>query len=621
MPFARGRAQTLYGFLPGALFSHEDYGYCKATSAAIDPTTAANHATVLNAVVDTLQQWREPWSRAGYPDPRDGALSERDFIIGAPTEISFEPFPGQLQCLKCGRVFRAQDLAGSDGPARKCPEASCLGHLAQFRFVQAHNCGRLEEVHLDRTGCSMHGISGLYFDDTGRVRTSRWRCRMCGGREVSRLRQTPCSCAYGSHAGAEDQRKMRFFPVSDPALFRARVVPFVNFQQDALDPLRTSEARPLVLARIWGLLGQPISSVLEPGAASREDEADRALRELERYDPRNPLVLEWKKKQAGRNEASRLTNRVLGMVGETDAEALQVTRRMTEQVAALDILASSTASQVARRLEGQGESELARGLIQSQAFARETLGLSDLRVITDFPIGLVAVGYTRVSANPEDSVLVPFPAVSSRTPLYTIVSDTEAIYLQLDPQRVLAWLAANGYVDEGMEVPSTSPEVWAVMYRAVPGLRAPLDDPSYGAPAAVAVRALLHTMSHILLRRIEWSGYDPQSIGEYLLDEGLGLVLFANRYTQTKVGGLITLFEQHLGEWLRSGWQEGNDCVYDPFCREEGGSCVGCLHREYNCPSFNSELSRAVLYGGAVPREGKAALAMGDVTTGYWESR
>jgi len=58
--------------------------------------------------------------------------------------------------------------------------------------------------------------------------------------------------------------------------------------------------------------------------------------------------------------------------------------------------------------------------------------------------------------------------------------------------------------------------------------------------------------------------------------------------------------------------------MYDPLCGEDGGSCAGCLHREHNCPMFNREMSRAVLYGGLLPSEGVSGCQ--EIKYGYWSS-
>ena len=101
------------------------------------------------------------------------------------------------------------------------------------------------------------------------------------------------------------------------------------------------------------------------------------------------------------------------------------------------------------------------------------------------------------------------------------------------------------------------------------------------------------------------------------MPETLSFILYASRYAESKIGGLTTLFEQRLPFWLTESAQAGRNCVYDPLCTEDGGSCAGCLHREHNCSLFNRQLSRAVLFGGPLPSaDGEPAL---QVAKGFWK--
>jgi len=212
MAFTRGQVQILYSYLPGAVFPHDEWGFCRTTGVEIDTGITVNRNAVMEVVVDALQLWREEWRRSGFPEPRDNSIDFSDYIVGSPKGVQFVPFPQTMQCQRCGKVYNLQrDLIGGDTPPGRCPHPGCLGQLAQFRFVQAHNCGRLDEVYVDRQGCSIHGREGLYFDNTGRVRTARWRCRLCGGSEVSRLRQTPCDCQHSDHVTNDYEKKLRFY--------------------------------------------------------------------------------------------------------------------------------------------------------------------------------------------------------------------------------------------------------------------------------------------------------------------------------------------------------------------------------------------------------------------------
>jgi hypothetical protein len=132
----------------------------------------------------------------------------------------------------------------------------------------------------------------------------------------------------------------------------------------------------------------------------------------------------------------------------------------------------------------------------------------------------------------------------------------------------------------------------------------------------MAVRTLLHTVSHTLLQAIALSGYGPESVGEFLFPETLAVVLYANRFTDTKIGGLLTLVERSLAAWLTQARDMGRTCLHDPLCTDTGGACAACLHREHGCAHANRELSRAVLFGGTTTLGDR----LFEVARGFWEA-
>jgi hypothetical protein len=605
--FSRGQVQVLYSHLPGALFTHHAYNVCRVTSADISADAAINVRVVLESVREALARWDNPAWRIGFPPNADKRLKPEDFMVGPPRVVMFAPFPDQMQCQRCLGVFDSSKILSSRRGV--CPR--CAGILVQFRFVQAHNCGRLAATFLPSKGCERHGFEKLFFDDTGRVVTARWRCRGCNNREIARLRQGPCQCVYAAHAsGPHDEGKMRLYSATDPAVFRSRVAAFVNFRDDVLRPLESDEASGLVFARIWGILDQPVKDALEASqsAASQLDPRARDLLErLAKVAPDDPAVADYRRLGAGAERTARVVDDVRGVLALDPGTPIPTSRGAREHVAILDQVNSETPASAAQQLLQIGDVEGAGRLGEAATYAHDALGVRDIRVLDDFPIGLCAYGFMRVSANPHEACLNAFPAVDGRTPLYTIATKTEAIYCQLNESRVVAWLLANRLIASSLDQP------WSTLYRI-----ARIGDPDSIELAAIAVRSLLHTISHTILRNIELSGYSAQSIGEYLLPEGLAFVVYANRHTETKIGGLLTLFQQRLLEWLRTAQQSGRDCAFDPFCGDDGGACVGCLHREHNCPAFNAELSRALLYGGNSLLITARHQAKPLIRVGYW---
>ena len=347
------------------------------------------------------------------------------------------------------------------------------------------------------------------------------------------------------------------------------------------------------------------------------------IRALEQLDPNNPTVLAWRRQQEEQanplgEDAIRRVRTLLGPAAP-GANA-ETPRQLLEHIAVLDTLDTTSVGVVRDWLNELRDQDGADRIDQAARSARENLGIGDLKIVGNFPIGLCAVGYTRITRDPNRSILSPFESsdANGRSPLYVVSAETEGIYLQLDPVRVVDWLVANQWTQG--PAPTATEQAWAWLYSNVSGLAQSRWHANYFDPMSVAVRTLLHTISHVLLRHVEWSGFNQNSVGEYLLPGALACVLYANRYAETRIGGLITLFEQRLGIWLDDSAQSGRECVYDPFCTDEGGTCVGCMHREYNCPQFNRELTGAVLYGGPTPPpEFGSSLGVRSIRRGFWE--
>jgi len=613
--FSRGLTQVLYQYVPEAIFSHDDYGLCKVTHVTLEDQ-AINREALFSALQDLLGRWKDGALRAAFPDP--ASSRERDlFRIGTPREVHFRPFPQILKCGKCNRAYRYEDVRRTAGG--RCPE--CHGRLGQLPYVLVHNCGRLEQLFYPEKGCSAHGRRYLRFYDPGRAQQARWQCGICG-QEIQRLRMTPCRCEFSKRTDEKRGTFLRIYYATAPGVYFSHTITFVNFDENQEKALRSNpEAFALLVARAWDLLGEPVRDAarrtLGPTEGTRGSESTLValIEELKRLDPDNELLEQLRKQQVPAHAES--TAKVRNLLGDL-ASVLDCAppRKLLEHVCILDELRTSEPETVARQHTEQGRDDAAE-LREAMELAEHKLGFRRLYLIDDFPIAVSAIGYSRVSRRPDTTSILPFPGDSSgRIPLYVVPSDTEGIMFQLSPARVLRWLVLNGAL-EG-PVPSNTTEAWAFLFRRIPSLLLG-EDTGKGDPTDPArlIYTLLHSISHVLLRGVEWSGFSSPSVGEYLLPGTLSAVLYLSRYEETKLGGLATLFEEHLLPWLTQALQEGRECTYDPVCTDEGGSCSGCLHREHNCPDFNEWLSRSVLYGGTL--DPTPASSTNYITAGYWD--
>jgi len=617
--FSRGQTQVLFRHLPEAIFEHDDYGLCKVTQVALGDVDV-NRNALFDAMADALAMWPADFSEK-YPDTRD--VSRRSYYaVGSPREVRFTPYPQVFRCRTCARTGKFHDLLKRGASASgRC---SCGGYLNQMRYVQAHNCGRLEELHVPTQSCPGCGSNAdLAFYDPGRVKQARWYCAKCKT-DVQALRMTPCKCAFNNSLppGPRAEKYLRVVPTGDPSLYIPHTVAFVNFPEEKQEKLRGApESLQLMLARTWGILDDSVSETMrERESIGKSNDADLTaslVEQLRKFDPNNKVVLDYDaklKQPKGQTEIDRVND----LLAACKLTAVGAPRRwLVEHTTLLDKTDISTVADVARMLRRSGDEAGALDIEDGQRKASELLGISSIRVVNNFPLALCAYGYTRTARDPSRTVITPFPVDErGRIPVFAITAETEALWFELDPLRVYEWLIQNGIA--GGTLPASREEAWARMYAEVPGLREAPHEPSYGQLEAVAIRTLLHTMSHLFLRRIEWSGFAPSSVGEYLIPGSLSFILYANRHAETKIGGLTTLFEQRLNTWLWDAVQSGRECVYDPICEDEGGSCAGCTHREHNCGSFNRELSRATVYGGSLPST--SAFDGARLVQGYWQN-
>lgn len=618
--FTRGQTQILYRFLPDAIFEHDDYGLCKIEEVYLDDAGRINRSALFDTLIDTLQKWTREDFRKKFPDPRN-EKDRRRYKIGQPKEIRFNPYPTVLQCDKCRHVVEFERISKAGVSPGHCPRSGCDGRMQQMRFVEIHNCGRLEQMYVPSKGCKEHGRTHIQFHDTGRAPTSRWVCGICH-REIQKPRLTPCNCEYSNSDesfGVAD-KSLRLYPVSEPGVYISHVVAFVNFSEEDEKKLsQVEEGPPMLLARTWGILDRRVLEIIEeqkrwnPGGDELPDYLKDIIKSLEEKNPNDLALLQFKKHQ-NNPPGQEAINRVKTLLGGVSPPT-HPPRRLVEHVALMDNMDLTTIDMLTNRIRDQKSPESALKFEKECKAIISVLGFSEIQVINDFPIALTALGYTRITRDPDRSIFNPFPPdEDGKIPILVIPTETEGLWFHLDPLRVVKWLHGNGILSG--DIPQTKLEAWSKLYNEI--LRFGFSRTEEMNLGASVLECLLHTISHVLMQKIEWSGFASSSIGEYLMPETLSFIIYANRFAEAKIGGLTTLFEQRLPLWLFDAAQSGRECVYDPLCSEDGGNCAGCIHREHNCTFFNRQLSRSCLYGGLVPEnEYNSGI---QISQGYWSN-
>lgn len=616
MRFYRSRTQILYRYVPGAVFEHDHYGTCRVTDVTMTAADSLNISGIQRMLASYLLLWRG-FGDDAFPDPYD---EWHEYRVGIPDRVNFEPFPSIVECSNCGHI---NDLSQLRNLPMDTPPVCTQCHKGKYRqlpYMTIHNCGKLSPVPVPP--CPVHGNEYLTFVDTGRFVTAYWQCEKCSyTRGMPRYR---CQCAF-SRTITDDsdsyKRNMQYVRTNDTSVLYSHVLPMVNLSEDNQTLLRQdSQSHALLLAKQWSLIEGNIFEVAsERAKTSQNTDNSRQMQEL----------IEKLRQKGGEDDTiSQLSQLVhqIGTLPEQDkvetvidlapeVRNSQPSQSLLEHVAILESLNVIDEIQVRANVENRNDNPGLYDLDQGFRFAKERLGFQDIWCITDFPVAMVSVGYSRGSKSRGDALLAPFRpdrSAEGKVPLYVVTSTAEGIMIQLNPIRVARWLIDNNLASG--KYPQDHLSSWAWCKRTLSRLslfRGIVNAPEDLNIAEKATITLLHTISHLLLKHIEWSGFDPESVGEYILPETLSIIIHSNNYSSFNIGGMVTLYEQRLHGWLRDTYNAAFNCVYNPICEDEGASCAGCLHRQYNCEGFNQFLSRSVLQGGFVPEIERTV-------SGYW---
>ena len=215
-------------------------------------------------------------------------------------------------------------------------------------------------------------------------------------------------------------------------------------------------------------------------------------------------------------------------------------------------------------------------------------GLETVEYADRFPMLTGSFGYTRGPPNdPAQSALVPFTNDKGDFVVYGDVTETEALFVKLDPVRILDWLRSQGVTGE----PSAIRE--EARRRILSAVGA---DPSGRTMSLVAT--LVHSYCHRFIKfAAVHTGVERTSLSEFLVPHHLGFFVYAAGRGDFVLGGLQAVFEGELHLLLRDFVENEHRCALDPGCLQTGAACMACLHLgEPSCRLFNQMLDRRVLH-------------------------
>lgn len=246
-----------------------------------------------------------------------------------------------------------------------------------------------------------------------------------------------------------------------------------------------------------------------------------------------------------------------------------------------------------------------------------SLGIEDIKISSTFDIVQMQLGYVRNISDPSIAFIRPFEETGDEDLLtfYARQTSTEAILVLLDPIQLVRWAAAHPETPTESriagEMTASDARQWLIRNVDHTATKAYEPIPTY--PSA-AVYGAVHTLAHVMMQTSsELSGIDSSGMKELIYPSLPGFVLYSAQHGGFHLGGLTSLYEDHLARWLTATLQAARDCSNDPMCRSgrmksrehSAASCYACVEgTELACQRFNRDLDRAYLVGTVPQRRG-----------------
>ncbi|MCP3682885.1 MAG: hypothetical protein GY861_09365 [bacterium] len=181
--------------------------------------------------------------------------------------------------------------------------------------------------------------------------------------------------------------------------------------------------------------------------------------------------------------------------------------------------------------------------------------------------------------------------------VYSYPFETESILIELKPENICSWLFKNKLISEEYKDKSKAKEFLLKLNKES-------NEKAYN-----SVYKLLHTLSHVLLKKIHlYTGIGIDSSGEKIFVNGGAILLYSNN--NLNIGAFQYLFENKMfceDSIFTDIKKHIRDCSFDPLCIEgkrdhgkqaKGGACFSCLYiPEFVCCNFNFNLDRDVFIG------------------------
>lgn len=582
----RSRVTVEYKHLHQQVFEHEAEGvHCVVQNITGGVPELLSPAQALDAIETRLARWAGPIEGFARPvtDYADG------YRLVVPQVVEWDLWPRVYACDRCGLVFRTNEQTEL---RKHCVNRACGGVHRQLPYFRVHRCGKRQQLSIPR--CGVDENHAMRFHDAGSFITAYFTCSICSRRHE--IFPGRCNCTLPDLTPQE--RQYRLVKARDSKSFYPQHVTVVNISARLAKALATPRGPLWALSHYLGTV-ENLSGLLDEAAGRSAGSDDAAMQSILGILANTPgLSNEQRLEYTGVLNAKRGEEpgleRARGALDVSTIEHGRADRRLFERGFIFHERNPEELVEISGRYRADGHHGMAVRM-DTGATRAARVGFSKVAVIRELPIALVAFGYTREFPDHRAQLKPLQPPErdrAARRPLVTIESNTEGIFFELDPLMLWRWCRRNGWCNGAEPDSVVAARAWLVRTT----YSATLSD------ASLAIQRLTHAWAHTLIHALEGrSAFGPNSVAEYLMERTASFFIYVANYSTFNLGGLTTLVEQHLADWIEASVEQ-TTCVHDPVCLSERGGCHKCLALAFHCERFNRGLHRGYLVGSEDPR-------------------
>lgn len=516
-----------------------------------------------------------PWAR----QHTDNGLAA-DLYSGAHIEVvelddrrgvTAERFPEVWLCRACRRIGKQRSSNCRCGVRR----------WGQLHFVGFHSCGALTEPWIKR--CPQHNDVMLISPRSAQAKDIKFVCPECHQELMKGLGFRPCACGQGNIKWNVHKARSVYTP-------RGAVLVNPPRPERMKDLLAAGGARKALSWVVEGM--SALSPALMGGKPTRGTFIENLIRQ--------GITPDLAEKMAALAEED---GQLAPADGTDDIDTLSLPRRSEAEHEAVDVamaLAETRTPTVSLGATPGIGAVLENRYASDYPAALAHAGLREVDLAERFPVLNVMYGYTRGGGDAGATRLVPFRHPRGGYRFHGDLSETEALFLRLDPVRVAHWLLSRGHNLQGFTADDQDPRrarIAILETTEIPEAGDELPAPTPGSD----LLTLVHSYAHRVIRQTGvYAGIDRDALAEYLVPLHLGFFIYAAARGNFVLGGLQAVFETELNHLIDTVVDGEHRCALDPGCARGAGACLACLHLgEPSCRYFNTYLDRNSLFGRA----------------------